>query len=441
MVQLQKSLTDSGSKALTRNTRTKRSFKNVATSGHAQEKTAAKPGYTISDLGTLGGTASVGNGINNKGWVTGEANLEGDKIGHAALWRRGAKILDLGTLGGLNSFVGFPVNDDRGLIVGTAETSTADPLGENFCGEGTTLICLGFLWQNGVMTPLPTLGGNNGQATGVNNRGQMVGFTETSTPDPSCPAPQVLAVKGVIWGPKRDEIHKLPPFPGDSLTAAVAINDEGRVVGCSGTCRGVAPVSPQSCVHATLWQSGSVTDLGSFGGVMNNYGTAINNRGQVVGQLDLPGDQNSHAFLWQEEALTDLGTLPGDFSSAAIGINNSGQVVGVSCDASGNCRAFLWENGVMTDLNTLVCPGTSLYLTIGNDINAKGEIAGEAYDPNSGDTPAFLAVPSNGKGHCEAGSFAGQKVTLPENVREQLQKRLGFGRFRKGPALLSRARD
>jgi len=88
----------------------------------------------------------------------------------------------------------------------------------------------------------------------------------------------------------------------------------------------------------------------------------------------------------------------------------------------------------MTDLNTLVCPGTSLYLTTGNDINAKGEIAGEAYDPNTGDTPAFLAVPSNGKGHCEAGSSAGQKVTLPEKVREHLRQRRGFGRF--GPGLM-----
>jgi probable HAF family extracellular repeat protein len=408
----------------------------TATSGRAQEKTASKPGYAITDLGTLGGTASVGNGINNKGWVTGEANLKGDKIGHAALWRRGAKILDLGTLGGLNSFVGFPVKDDRGLIVGTAETSTADPLRENFCGEGTTLICVGFLWQSGVMTPLPTLGGNNGQATGVNNRGQAVGFTETSTPDSSCPAPQVLAVAGVIWGPKRDEIHELPPFPGDSLTAAAAINDEGSVAGCSGTCRGVSPVSPASCVHATLWQSGSVTDLGSFGGVMNNYGTAINNRGQVVGQLDLPGDQNSHAFLWQEGALTDLGTLPGDFSSAAQGINNKGQVVGVSCDQSGNCRAFLWEDGVMTDLNTLIPPGSPVSLIYGGDINSAGEITGSAMEISTGEVHAFLATPSNGEAGSKRAAPAAPgetsqnpKVMLPENVRKLLRQRLHFGRF------------
>jgi probable HAF family extracellular repeat protein len=153
---------------------------------------------------------------------------------------------------------------------------------------------------------------------------------------------------------------------------------------------------------------------------------------KIVGQSDLPGDTTTHAFLWTHDGgMQDLGTLSGDVSSVGFGINSKGQVVGNSCDASGNCRAFLWENGVMTDLNTLVCPGTSLYLTTGNDINAKGEIAGEAYDPNTGDTPAFLAVPSNGKGHCEAGSSAERKAT-PENVREHLRQRRGFGRFGSG---------
>src|SRR6266566_2946406 len=86
------------------------------------------------------------------------------------------------------------------------------------------------------------------------------------------------------------------------------------------------------------------------------YGTAgeINNRGQVVGQSDLPGDTTHHAFLWQNGVMTDLGTLPGIPGSLANGINNKGQVVGFSDDFSGNTVALLWQNGVMTDLNTLI---------------------------------------------------------------------------------------
>ena len=54
--------------------------------------------YTVKVLSTLGGTAGVGNSVNNRGWVTGAANLTGDTTEHAALWRNGV-ITDLGTLG------------------------------------------------------------------------------------------------------------------------------------------------------------------------------------------------------------------------------------------------------------------------------------------------------------------------------------------------------
>jgi probable HAF family extracellular repeat protein len=387
--------------------------------------------YTVTNLGTLGGTSSVANGINNKGWVMGQANLQGDQTGHAFLWRRDEKIKDLGTLGGPNSGVFWPVKDDRGLIAGVSDTSNTDPLGENFCGFGTGLICLGFLWQDGTMTSLPTLGGNNSYALGVNNRGQVVGLAENSTQDPNCIAPQVLDWEAVIWGPKPGEMHELLPLSGDSDGGAVAVNDRGQVVGGSGVCMS----GPSAVAHAVLWQDGSPIDLGNLGGALNNLATDINDEGEVVGVSDLAGDTTGHAFLWtKHNGMQDLGTLSGDVSSFAEGINNEGQVVGNSCDASGNCRAFLWENGAMTDLNTLVCAGTSLYLTNGSGgtINDRGEIAGQAYDPNTGDTPAYLAVPSHGRDHCEAGSSVGQKVILPENVRKQLQQRRGFGQFGAG---------
>ena len=148
--------------------------------------------YIVTDLGTLGGTSSYAVGINNEGWVTGEANLPGDHTGHAALWRRGEKGKDLGTLCGPNSAVYWPVKDDIGLITGVSDTSNKDPLGEDFCAYGTGLICRGFVWYQGLMFPFPTLGGNNSQATGVNNRGQVVGYAENSTQNPNCVAPQVL---------------------------------------------------------------------------------------------------------------------------------------------------------------------------------------------------------------------------------------------------------
>src|ERR1035441_9196582 len=86
-------------------------------------------------------------------------------------------VADVGTLGGQNGNAAGP-NGSNDLAV-LAETSTPDPLGEDFCGFGTHLICLGAFW-NGVMTPLPTLGGNNAEAFTLNDRSQIVGMAENS---------------------------------------------------------------------------------------------------------------------------------------------------------------------------------------------------------------------------------------------------------------------
>jgi probable HAF family extracellular repeat protein len=358
--------------------------------------------YKVINLGTLGGSASNGfGGPNNRGWVTGDANLAGDQTEHAFLWRDRV-MMDLGTLGGLNSGVPTPVKNSRGLITGVAQTAIVDPLKENWgktfiCGSGPCKgfrnVVSAFLWQDGIMTPLPTLGGNNSGSLGANNKGQVVGGAETAIQDPSCVPPQKLLVDAVIWGPKLNEIHILPPFPGDPIGVAVAINDKAEVVGLSGVCEGPG-LFLTGGVHAVLWRHGKVTDLGNLGGNLGNNANAINNRGQVVGQSALSGNTFTHAFLWQDGVMTDLGTLPGDSNSTATDINNKGQVVGVSCDATFTvCRAFLWEDDVMTDLNALIPRDSPLFLTFGAGINDRGEIAGTAFDASTGEAPAFLVVP------------------------------------------------
>ena len=395
--------------------------------------------YIVKDLGTLGGTQGTAEGVSDRGWVVGSANLAGNQSGHAFLWRDG-KMMDLGTLGGVNSQEQWPVKDNRGLIVGTSEISQKDPNGENFCtfdgNSGvppTGLICLGFIWRDGEMKPLSPIGGNNSYAAGVNNRGQAVGWAENSTQDTACNPPQVLDFEAVIWGPRRDQIQQLPPLSGDTVSAASGINDRGQVIGCSGLCSDLTS-------HGVLWHDGTITDLGNLGGVLNTIPWAINSHGYVVGQSDLVGDSTLHAFIWtKDDGMQDIGTLPGDSASAAFGTNERDQVVGGSCvDATFNqCRAFLWEDGVMVDVNSLVPKGsTPLYLFFGNDINDGGEIAAYAYDLNNDQFHAALAVPCDerhgGTKDCDLGDVAVDehpKVILPENLRLQLQRWLGPGRF------------
>jgi probable HAF family extracellular repeat protein len=393
------------------------------------------------------GEVSNAAGINHRGWIVGDSTLPGNTTEHATVWR-GGTITDLGTLGGLNSSIGFIARpNDTGLISGNAETSQVDPLAE---GWGTVFGCtaggtpcdgyqdqtLGFVWKDGVIRPLPTLGGNNALAFGgANDQGQIVGTAENATRDSTCQAPQILDWVAVVWGPNYGQVHELPLLPGDSVGAATAINDEGQVVGGSGSCGLSAGPGPSfaDIEHALLWQGGSPVNLGSLGGAMNNVAVAINDRRQVVGFSDLPGDLTAHAFLWQNGVMSDLGTLPGDVFSIANAIDDQGQVVGQSCDSSGNCRAFLWQDGVMTDLNTIANTPEGFNLLTAEGINTQGEIVGNGYDPTTGDTLAFSATPcgepSAGNQDCRhsgpvAPATAAPKVILPESVRTQPRPRL-----------------
>jgi probable HAF family extracellular repeat protein len=393
--------------------------------------------YTITDLGTLGGSFSLAYGINDNGQIDGSSTLPGDNVVHSFLYNHGA-MTDLGTLGGANS-ESFANLNNAIQVAGAAETSVTDPNNENFCSFGTNLICLGFVWQNGIMTPLSTLGGNNGQAAAINNRGQVAGYSETAIADPNCPVPQVLQFRPTLW--TAGQARALPLYPGDTEGAAFWINNQGETVGASGSC---APYDPRYALplqprHALLWRKSSVQpiDLGNLGGKINNAGFAINDMEQVVGASDLPGDMYQHAFFWHNGHMTDLGTLPGDVVSAAVAINNKGQVTGVSIDASGqNLRAFLWQNGVMVDLNTLIPANSPLYLLHGFGINSQGQIVGFALQTSTDEIHGFLATPISAVGNlasvsptAEGEVGATSKFALPENARKQLQQQRGFSRL------------
>ena len=398
------------------------------------------PHYTITDLGTLNGTTESPDATTNRGWVESASTSAGDDQ-HAFLGRNGVTT-DLGTLGvGPNSNPGISTDfgssgTDR--VADQARTSGSESSGEDFCFFGAHVTCLRFPGPNSAVTPLPTLGGYTGEAFGVNNRGQVVGAAENTTPDATCPAPR-LEAKPVVWD--KDDVQELPTFPGDPDGGASAINDHGQIVGASGDCL----VTSASVRHALLWQHGTLTDLGNLGGTSGTFATDINNQTDVVGQSNLRGDTTAHAFLWTErDGMQDLGTLPGDVASQAIGINDEGQVVGLSIDADGNAAAFLWQDGVMTDLNTLIPADSPLFLFVASDFDSRGQIVGWGVETSTGETHAFLATPSNDEPVSGDGTLAAQgasnqkpKGVLPENVREQLRQGLGFRRFLGSPQTIA----
>jgi probable HAF family extracellular repeat protein len=388
--------------------------------------------FEVTNLASLGGTVSAGSSINDRAWTAGFSNLAGDQSEHAALWRDGSAT-DLGTLGGANSAVLWPVRNVRGIVSGIAETNMPDPLGERwscsaFFPSITGHTCLGFVWEDGSMQALPTLGGNNGFATGSNDVGQVVGWAENTVHDPTCVGRhQVLQFRAVIWGPGQDQIEELPPLPGDTVSAATALNDRGEVVGISGICD--QAVGRFSAIHDVLWDHGVPTNIGDLGGVAWNTPMSINQAGDVVGFSNVSaaaaGAFDAQAFLWtRRDGIQPLGTLPGDVYSEALGINARRQIVGTSCSAGfATCRAFLWQNGVMTDLNSLVAPGYPDYLYTANDINDFGEITGQAVAP-SGAALAFVAGTHGAPVLSAAGLGAGR--ALPQAVRRSVLERTGL---------------
>ena len=392
----------------------------------------AQVSYRVTDLGVLHNwNQGCAMGVNNQGWTE---DMDGilDPSGQLATGRAVIHIdgtrIDLGTLGGPNSWMNWGGINDPGAAVGFAETSVPDPNGEDVCGFGTHLTCLPFLWQDGHMSALPTLGGNNGQASAISNHGQIAGYAENTMVDSSCPPNTINdhITLPVLW--EKGNAKPLPTVGTDPDGVAFGINGQGQAVGYSGTCT--------TAIHAVLWENGTAIPLPDLGSaVFASLAFGINDRGQIVGQVASPDGTTTYAALWQNGAITNLGTLPGDFSAFASGINNQGQVVG-STQASNLqwLHGFIWQNGVMTDLNTLFPADSNLYATMANKINERGQIAGMATvlsGPDAGAVHGFLATPVNASVGTSVAEVAPThpKSNLPANVGKQLLQRFGLGQL------------
>ena len=385
----------------------------------------AQKSYKITDLGLNHSTDnfSMVMGLNNQGWAENMDGVVNPPIkststtvasGRAVIGIYGRNV-DLGTLGGDNSWTNYGGINDRGEAVGMAETSVPDPNGEDMCAFGTKKTCRGFLWRHGQITALPTLGGNNGQAAAINNRGQIVGISETTVPDSGCPPIKQpgTTIVPVMW--EKGEIRALPTLPGEPDGFVQGLNDQGQAVGATGTCTSFA-------IHAVLWENDhafQLADLGHTGS--DSY--AINDYGQAVGYVSTADGSTIVASLWQNGAhgaVTNLGILPGDGAAFATGINNRTQVVGSTFNSQGWSRGFIWQDNLMTDLNTLISKDSNFYIIAASNINQRGQISGMAMvltGPDKDKIHAILLTPSSEEIGESAADFARTHPhsTVPEN--------------------------
>jgi probable HAF family extracellular repeat protein len=304
----------------------------------------------------------------------------GWQLDEAVLWKDG-RLIDLGTLGGVQSDAGG-VNDE-GQVVGAALNGVPDPF-PGSAGDVAITNCAvtpinttetrAFLWQNGKMHDLGTLGGPDAAANWINDRGQVVG--QSFTNNIANATTGYPTMDPFLWW--SGNLHDLGSLGGTSGVANW-LNQQGEVIGTSN-------LAGDETHHAFLW-NGRLRDLGTLGGP-NSEAFFANDVGDVVGRADYSAS-NHHAFLWRNGAMIDLGSVDGDPNSTAYAVNNRDQVVG---DSSGG-HAWLWQNGTIRDLNTLIAPGSGLSVQSAAAINDSGVIYGTAGLPN-GDQHVYLLVPN-----------------------------------------------
>jgi len=400
----------------------------------------AQTSYKITDLGTNKSTDnySMAMGLNNEGWtenMDGFVNPPENSVfttvasGRAVISIYGFNI-DLGTLGkpGANSWINWGGINDLGEAVGQSETAELDPNGEDLCGFGTHLTCVPFLWRAGHMSALPTLGGNNGQASAINNRGEVAGYAEDGAVDSTCPAGTTnnRIDLAALW--VNGKAEALPLVGSDVDAVAWGINDQGQAVGYSGNCT--------TAIHAVMWKDHTAFVLQDLGGTGSNFGYVINNRGQIAGQVGTADGTTFYAAVWQNGAygaVTSIGVLPGDFAAFATGINNRGQVVGNTFDSNFNwSHGFIWQDGVLTDLNTLIPADSNLFIISASNINEAGQISGMGTvmsGPHAGDIHAYLLTPTHERIGASMADFA---LTHPHSVLHANACNHSLQRFRLG---------
>jgi len=251
---------------------------------------AGNGGPYISKRGTTVGTAATVMPSNPASHGFFCSGLDGNLpfVFHAFVWHEG-DVTDLGALPAAadNCSDALAVNAN-GEIAGGSENGVIEPV------LGVSQV-RAVLWKDGDIKDLGTFGGNLSQASAINNRGQVVGFALNQIPDPFSlfyrqfpggPS-DGTQTRAFLW--ENGTLQDLGTLGGPDAQA-VLVSERGEVTGFSYTSSTPNPVTRLPPADPFLWdEDRGMIDLGTLGGVWGGAG-ALNNHGQVIGNSSLAAD-------------------------------------------------------------------------------------------------------------------------------------------------------
>ena len=148
------------------------------------------------------------------------------------------------------------------------------------------------------------------------------------------------------------DLGALAPLSSGSWSDASGINDSGQVVGSWASSQSTSGTGS----HPWLYSNGTMTSLPVPSDLTSPscQPFAINNNGLIIGSCVTNNGQTNHSVLWQNGTVTVLGTLGGLQVTSLAGLNNNGQIIGWGTTSTGATHGFLDSNGTVTDLGSFL---------------------------------------------------------------------------------------
>lgn len=335
----------------------------------------AAPQYSLTLLGPVNGHAGTfTHTINNAALVSGYSDTYnplngGYTASNATIWSQGIATALSGH--GTSNSQAFTSNLSGQTAGVSWNVSKELPVqGQPFAqpdydGKAT-------VWSNGSATTLAGIYNAYGYASGINNHGQVIGWSLQGRYD----------TVATLWNNNSPTaLAALAGYTAD----AYAINDQGIIAGTA--------VNDSYSHTAVFWDAqNQIHQLqGISGGMSGAYD--INEQGILTG-WSTSADNHQHATIWVDGQAVDLGRL-GGYASYAYGLNNLGDVVGSYIDTSAGVYeeyALIWKNGVASNLNSLVDLPSGITLVYAQDINDLGYIIAQGYD-TEGRFSSYLLTP------------------------------------------------